>query len=89
MISLLKQIFLQRESSCHWANWVIGKVWINGTFPGMKAAARSVVVCLCHKVKKLLIQAIPNLEASARAQLLLHQLLTGLPPAIGSQLKAS
>ena len=42
-----------------------------------------------HKLRKLLGQAMPDLEALARDQLLLQQLLTGLPPAFSCQLGAS
>ena len=42
-----------------------------------------------HDLKKLLSAAMPNLEASARNQLLLHQLLAGLPSSISKQLRAT
>ena len=42
-----------------------------------------------HELKKLLSAAMPNLEASARNQLLLHQLLAGLPNSISKQLRAT
>ena len=42
-----------------------------------------------HDLKKLLSAAMPNLEALARNQLLLHQLLAGLPSSISKQLRAT
>ena len=42
-----------------------------------------------HDLKKYLSAAMPNLEASARNQLLLHQLLVGLPSSISKQLRAT
>ena len=41
-----------------------------------------------HDLKKLLGQAMPNLEAAARDQLLLHQFLAGLPATVSRQLRA-
>ena len=37
-----------------------------------------------HDLKRLLDQAMPKLEASAREQLLLHQFLAGLPESVSS-----
>lgn len=42
-----------------------------------------------HDLKKLLGMAMPTLEAEARKQLLLHQLLAGLPSAVSKQLRAT
>ena len=42
-----------------------------------------------HDLKKHLSAAMPNLEASARNQLLLHQLLAGLPSSISKQIRAT
>ena len=42
-----------------------------------------------HDLKKLLGQAMSNLDAEARDQLLLHQFLAGIPPVIGRQLRAT
>ena len=42
-----------------------------------------------HDLKKHLNAAMPNLEASAWNQLLLHQLLAGLPNSISKQLRAT
>ena len=42
-----------------------------------------------HELKQLLDQAMPKLEARAREQLLLHQLLAGLPNAVSRQLRAT
>ena len=42
-----------------------------------------------HDLKKLIDQAIPNMEKEARDPLLLHQFLAGLPDAITKQLRAS
>ena len=41
-----------------------------------------------HELKKLLNQAMPNLAKEAKEQLLLHQFLVGLPPAVSRQLRA-
>lgn len=42
-----------------------------------------------HDLKKLLIQAMPNLDSSAVEQLLLHQFLAGLPPTVSRQLRST
>ena len=42
-----------------------------------------------HDIKKLLSGAMPGLETAARNQLLLHQLLAGLPSSISMQIRAS
>ncbi len=42
-----------------------------------------------HELKKLLEQAMPELESTARQQLLLHQFLAGLPATVSKQLRAS
>lgn len=42
-----------------------------------------------HELKKLLRQAMPDMDAATRQQLLKHQFLAGLPMAIGRQLRAS
>ena len=42
-----------------------------------------------HDLKKYLSTAMPNLDASARNQLLLHHLLVGLPSSISKQLGAT
>ena len=39
-----------------------------------------------HELKSLLERAMPDLDAEACKQLLLHQFLTGLPPAVSRQL---
>ena len=41
-----------------------------------------------HDLKRLLAQAMPNLESATRDQLLLHQFLAGLPTTISRQLRA-
>ncbi len=42
-----------------------------------------------HELKKLLDQAMPNIDAETREQLLLHQFLAGLPTAVSRQLRAA
>eukprot|EP00731_Ephydatia_muelleri_P032478 Em0024g22a len=42
-----------------------------------------------HKLKQLLDQAMPKLEARARKQILLHRFLSGLPNAVSRQLHAT
>ena len=42
-----------------------------------------------HDLKKLLDRAMPDVDAAARGQLLLHQFLAGLPTAVSRQLRAS
>ena len=42
-----------------------------------------------HKLKKLIDQAIPNMEKETRDPLLLHQFLAGFPDGITRQLRAS
>ena len=42
-----------------------------------------------HDIKQLLEQAMPGLDAKAKEQLLLHQFVAGLPPAISKQLRAA
>ena len=42
-----------------------------------------------HDLKKLLDQAMPDLDKKAREPLLLHQFLAGVPDAVGRQLRAS
>ena len=42
-----------------------------------------------HEIKKLLRQAIPELEETTRNQLLLHQFMAGLPDSVSRQLRAS
>lgn len=42
-----------------------------------------------HDLKKLLNQAMPDIDATARGQLLLHQFLAGLPDSISKQLRAT
>lgn len=42
-----------------------------------------------HDLKQLLEQAMPGLDAEAKEQLLLHQFVAGLPPAISKQLRAA
>ena len=42
-----------------------------------------------HELKKLLGQAMVDLDATTRDKLLMHQLLSGLPPAISRQLRAT
>lgn len=42
-----------------------------------------------HDIKKLLNQAMPDLEETARKQLLLHQFLGGLPESVSRQLRAT
>ena len=42
-----------------------------------------------HELKRLLQQAMPDLQADAKEQLLLHQFLTGLPPAVSKQLRST
>ena len=42
-----------------------------------------------HAMKKLLEQAMPSLDKSARDQLLLHQFLAGLPDNVSRQLRAT
>lgn len=42
-----------------------------------------------HDMKKLLEQAMPNLEGTARDQLLLHQFLAGIPDTVSRQLRAT
>lgn len=42
-----------------------------------------------YELKKLLEQAMPDVDAAARDQLLLHQFLAGLPAAISRQLRAT
>ena len=42
-----------------------------------------------HELKRLLLQAMPDIDTNARDQLLLHQFLTGLPLAVSKQLRAS
>eukprot|EP00731_Ephydatia_muelleri_P010647 Em0005g1233a len=42
-----------------------------------------------HDLKKLLSHAMPGIEANAKDQLLLHQLMAGLPTSITKQLRAS
>ncbi|KAL5516905.1 hypothetical protein EMCRGX_G002349 [Ephydatia muelleri] len=42
-----------------------------------------------HDIKQLLEQAMPGLDAEAKEQLLLHQFVAGLPPAISKPLRAA
>ena len=42
-----------------------------------------------HDLKRLLEQAMPDLDASAREQLLLHQFMAGIPAAVGRQLRTT
>ena len=42
-----------------------------------------------HDIKQLLDQAMPGLDAKAKEQLLLHQLMAGLPATISKQLRAT
>ena len=42
-----------------------------------------------HELKHLLQQTMPDLQAEAKEQLLLHQLLTGLPNTISRQLRST
>ena len=42
-----------------------------------------------HELKKLLDQAMPGLDATARDQLLLHQFLGGIPSTVSRQLRAT
>ena len=42
-----------------------------------------------HNLKKLLEQAMPGLEATARDQFLLHQFLSGIPNSVSRQLRAT
>ena len=42
-----------------------------------------------HDLKKLLEQAMPELDAPAREQLLLHQFLAGIPDSVSRQLRAT
>ena len=42
-----------------------------------------------HELKSLLEQAMPDLDAQTRKQLLLHQFLTGLPTVVSRQLRAT
>ena len=42
-----------------------------------------------HDLKKLLEQAMPELNAPAREQLLLHQFLAGIPDSVSRQLRAT
>lgn len=42
-----------------------------------------------HDTKKLLDQAMPGLDGSARDQLLLHQFIAGLPETVSQQIRAS
>ena len=42
-----------------------------------------------HELKRLLQQAMPDLQGAAKEQLLLHQFLTGLPPAVSRQLRST
>eukprot|EP00731_Ephydatia_muelleri_P000732 Em0001g732a len=42
-----------------------------------------------HDIKQLLEQAMPGLDAKAKEQLLLHQFVAGLPPAISKPLRAA
>ena len=42
-----------------------------------------------HSAKKLLDQAMPEVEKNARDQLLLHQFLAGIPNAVSRQLRAT
>ena len=42
-----------------------------------------------HDMKKLLEQAMPQLEATARDQLLLHQFMAGIPDTVSRQLRAT
>ena len=41
-----------------------------------------------HELKRLLDQAIPEIDAATRKQLLLHQFLTGIPVEVSKQLRA-
>ena len=42
-----------------------------------------------YDLKKLLDQALPSVESATKEQLLLHQFLAGLPPAVSRQLRAA
>ena len=42
-----------------------------------------------HDLKRLLEQAMPDLDAGAREQLLLHQFLAGIPSSVGKQLRTT
>ena len=42
-----------------------------------------------HELKQLLAQAMPDIQAPAKDQLLLHQFLTGLPHEVSKQLRAT
>ena len=44
---------------------------------------------IVYELKRLLLQARPDIDSDAQDELLLHQFLTGLPLAVGKQLKAS
>ena len=42
-----------------------------------------------HQLKQLLNQAMPDISAAAKEQLLLHQFLSGLPQEVSKQLRAT
>ena len=58
-------------------------------FHGRKLRPGEALSVFVHELKKLLDQAIPGLDADARDQLLLHQFLGGIPPAVSRQLRAT
>ena len=42
-----------------------------------------------HSLKTLLLQAMPDIDAAARDQLLLHRFLAGIPASVSQQLRAT
>ena len=51
--------------------------------------AQEAVSVFVHDLKRLLDQAMPDLEKNARGELVLHQFIAGLPLHISTQLRAT
>lgn len=60
-----------------------------GDFHSRKLKPGESLSVFLHELKKLLGQAIPNLDTPTRDKLLLHQLLAGIPPNVSRQLRAT
>ena len=60
-----------------------------GKFHQQKMRPGEALPLLIHDSKKLLDRAMPDIDATSREQLLLHQFLTGLPAAVGRKLRAT
>ena len=58
-------------------------------FHRRKLLPGEVLSVFIHHLKKLLLQALPDLDATTRDQLLLHQFVAGLPQAVSRQLRAT